>query len=219
MSGNFGPLGGKFFRSDCSDFGHIKPKSGNFEDVENFATGWHVFSFPKNFQNYNIHFFVKFFGESKAFQHFSMEKLLLFGFETAQSNCTTAGIFLCEIQQKTFHFPQARSEINQSAKIFQKNQIYSKNDETTQSIVLQWIEWFLACCPRGSSFTKTDKNYQVEPNPKRLRDKAFADWLQAIAWEFRPPNRKILKIQIIGKKSKEWSSFLFEQKNCISSDF
>lgn len=121
------------------------------------------------------------------------------------------GVFF-KMKQKSFLFHQGWSEINLGAKIFQKNQIYSKNDETTQSVAAQWIEWFLACCPRNSFFTKTDKNCKVEPNPKPLWDKAFTDWPQTIAWEFWPPNRKILKIQIIGKKSKGWSLLIFKQK-------
>lgn len=88
------------------------------------------------------------------------------------------------------------------AKNISKESNYVKNDKTHQSVAAQGIDGFLVCRPRNSFSLKNDKNYQVEPNLKRLRDKAFTDWPQAIAWEFRPQNRKNVKTQTIGKKVK-----------------
>lgn len=88
-------------------------------------------------------FFVKLCRESNHFPCFDRRKLLLFVFETALSSYTMPGIFLFELQQKTFHFPQARSEINQGAKIFQKTKFTVKMTKPLNPLRCNGLSGFL----------------------------------------------------------------------------
>lgn len=101
--------------------------------------------------------FVKLYSELNAFSVFLLEKTPTVWVKSSTVKLHNDGCFFFKMKQKSFLFHQGWSEINLGAKIFQKNQIYSKNDETTQSVAAQWIEWFLACCPRNSFSLKLIK--------------------------------------------------------------